>query len=79
MIINFECFLLGRVVIVTSVKGLLPLPFESAYCATKYGLEGFSDSLRLEMQGFGVKVSVVEPCNFGGATAMWNANAVDIA
>lgn len=39
-----------------------------AYCITKYGLEAFSDALRLEMKKFNVKVSLIEPGNFLSAT-----------
>ncbi|XP_041364987.1 D-beta-hydroxybutyrate dehydrogenase, mitochondrial-like [Gigantopelta aegis] len=60
----------GRIVIVTSAQGRLAVPSNSTYAITKYGLECFSDILRLELQGFGVKVVVVEPGNFGGSTGM---------
>ena len=59
----------GRVVIVSSVKGLHSFPANSAYHVTKYGLETMADSLRLEMLKFGVTVSIVEPGNFSTATA----------
>ena len=44
-------------------------PRDSAYHVTKHALETYSDSLRLEMVKFGVKVSVVLPGNYGAATA----------
>ena len=53
---------------VTSVKGRLPVLFSAAYAITKYGGESFSDILRLEINKFGVNVSIVEPCTFGMAT-----------
>ena len=65
-------FTLGRVVIVTSVRGLLSFPANSAYQVTKHGLETMADSLRLEMLKFGVKVSVVEPANYSMATGIQN-------
>ena len=52
----------------SSVRGRIPTIFGSAYNITKYGLEVFSDILRLEMKKFGVTVCVVQPCSFGGAT-----------
>ena len=55
--------------IVTSVKGLYPFPANSAYHATKHGLETMADALRLEMLKFDVKVSVVEPGDFSAVTA----------
>nr|XP_022329706.1 D-beta-hydroxybutyrate dehydrogenase, mitochondrial-like isoform X2 [Crassostrea virginica] len=60
----------GRVVNVTSVKGILSRPTISVYGNTKFGAENFSDCLRLEMRKFGVKVSIVEPGNFGGLTGI---------
>ncbi|NXF41256.1 RDH16 dehydrogenase, partial [Nyctibius bracteatus] len=53
----------GRVVNVASVMGRLSF-FGGGYCISKFGVEAFSDSLRLEMRDFGVKVSVIEPGYF---------------
>lgn len=68
----------GRIVNCTSVKGRLSLPTNTAYNITKYGVETFSDGLRLEMLKFGVKVIVVEPGNFGGATGMLNEKSLKV-
>ncbi|NXM34148.1 RDH16 dehydrogenase, partial [Oxyruncus cristatus] len=53
----------GRVVNVASVMGRVSC-FGGGYCISKFGVEAFSDSLRLEMRNFGVKVSVIEPGYF---------------
>ncbi|NWW76165.1 RDH16 dehydrogenase, partial [Climacteris rufus] len=53
----------GRVVNVASVMGRISF-FGGGYCLSKFGVEAFSDSLRLEMRSFGVKVCVVEPGYF---------------
>ncbi|KAM6189071.1 retinol dehydrogenase 16-like [Sarcoramphus papa] len=53
----------GRVVNVASVMGRVSF-FGGGYCISKFGVEAFSDSLRLEMRSFGVKVSVIEPGYF---------------
>ncbi|XP_065609925.1 retinol dehydrogenase 16-like [Cyrtonyx montezumae] len=53
----------GRVVNVASVMGRLAC-FGGGYCPSKFGVEAFSDSLRLEMRNFGVKVSIIEPGYF---------------
>ncbi|NXH96304.1 RDH16 dehydrogenase, partial [Pachycephala philippinensis] len=53
----------GRVVNVASVMGRVSF-FGGGYCMSKYGVEAFSDSLRLEMRNFGVKVCVIEPGYF---------------
>jgi NAD(P)-dependent dehydrogenase (short-subunit alcohol dehydrogenase family) len=51
----------GRIVNVSSVGGKLTLPGGGYYHATKYAVEAFSDALRYETAGFGVRVIVVEP------------------
>lgn len=63
---------------VTSVRGRCVFPVASAYSMAKYAGEAFSDGLRLEMRKFGVKVVVVEPGNFGGATGMLNEKSVSV-
>ncbi|HEY9053789.1 MAG TPA: SDR family oxidoreductase [Rectinemataceae bacterium] len=51
----------GRIVNISSVGGLLGLPFQSAYSAGKFALEGFSESFRAEVRPFGISVCLVEP------------------
>ena len=53
---------------VTSVQGRFTYPARCAYAVSKYGLETLSDSLRLEMMKFGVKVAIIEPGRYGHAT-----------
>ncbi|XP_040912453.1 dehydrogenase/reductase SDR family member 9 [Toxotes jaculatrix] len=50
----------GRVVNVASVFGRIS-PFGGPYCVSKYGVESFNDSLRLNLAPFGVKVACIEP------------------
>ncbi len=51
----------GAIVHVASLGGIVPMPFEAAYGATKAGLRHLSFSLRAELAGSGVTVSVVTP------------------
>ncbi|MFD0273970.1 SDR family NAD(P)-dependent oxidoreductase [Kitasatospora sp. NPDC127111] len=51
----------GRVITVTSVGGVIGQPFNEAYCAAKFAVEGFMESLAPVAAGVGVHVSVVEP------------------
>ena len=51
----------GRVVNLSSMGGKLVFPGGGAYHATKFAVEAFSDAMRFEVAGFGVKVIVVEP------------------
>lgn len=68
----------GRIVNVTSSKGKIGIPSNSAFCMTKYGQEGFTDVLRMEMKKFGVKVITVEPGNFTSATGMLSKNKLAV-
>jgi NAD(P)-dependent dehydrogenase (short-subunit alcohol dehydrogenase family) len=60
----------GRIVNISSVSGQLAMPFAGAYAASKFGLEGYSDSLRRELMLFRVKVILIEPRAI--ATAIWD-------
>jgi NAD(P)-dependent dehydrogenase (short-subunit alcohol dehydrogenase family) len=51
----------GRLVFVSSLAGLTGVPTHTAYAATKHALFGFADSLRIELTGTGVSVTVVAP------------------
>jgi len=51
----------GRIVVIGSMVGSVPLPYHGAYSAAKAGLAGYLDSLRREVEPRGVSVSLVEP------------------
>ena len=51
----------GRIIQNSSVLGLIALPYRGAYNASKFALEGLYDTLRLELAGTGIHVSLVEP------------------
>jgi short-subunit dehydrogenase len=51
----------GRIVQCSSVLGMVAVPFRGAYCASKFALEAMSDCLRMELQGTGIHVSIIEP------------------
>jgi short-subunit dehydrogenase len=51
----------GRIINVSSIGGLMTLPFFGVYNSTKYAVESLSDGLRLELAPFGIHVSLVEP------------------
>ncbi len=51
----------GTIINVTSIGGLVGLPFNSIYHATKFGLDGLSESLNYELRPFGVRVKIVAP------------------
>jgi short-subunit dehydrogenase len=51
----------GCIVTVSSVAGVLAIPFQASYSATKFALESTMEALRSEVAPFGIKVSLVEP------------------
>lgn len=51
----------GKVVAFSSVNGLLGIPWEGAYTASKHAIEGYLECLRMEVGPFGIEVMVVEP------------------
>lgn len=51
----------GHIINFSSAFGLMGFPLTGAYCASKFAIEGFSESLSYELKPFGVKVSLVEP------------------
>jgi NAD(P)-dependent dehydrogenase (short-subunit alcohol dehydrogenase family) len=51
----------GRIVMNSSVLGYAAFPYRGAYNAVKFALEGLSDTLRMELHGSGIEVSLVEP------------------
>lgn len=51
----------GRIIKNSSVLGLIVLPFRGAYNASKFALEGLTDTLRLELEGTNIHVSLIEP------------------
>jgi NAD(P)-dependent dehydrogenase (short-subunit alcohol dehydrogenase family) len=58
----------GHIIQVSSIGGVNAFPTVGLYHASKWGLEGFSQSLAAEVAGFGIKVTIVEP---GGFATEW--------
>jgi NAD(P)-dependent dehydrogenase (short-subunit alcohol dehydrogenase family) len=63
----------GHIIMVSSVGGLHGTPILSSYSASKHALEGWSESLRLEVSSLGIKVVLIEPGAY--ATDIWTRNA----
>lgn len=65
----------GRIVQNSSVLGLVAFPWRGAYVATKYAIEGLSDTLRLELRDTDIRVILIEP---GPITSKIRENAIPI-
>lgn len=66
----------GLIINMSSVGGLMGLPYQALYSASKYALEGFSESLRMEVAEFGIRVVLVEP---GDVNTAFTANRLHAA
>ena len=51
----------GKIVLYSSINGLLGIPFQSAYTASKHAIEGYAECLAMEVKPFGIQVMLVEP------------------
>jgi len=63
----------GRIIHNSSILGLIALPFRGAYNSSKFALEGLTDTLRLELHGSGIHISMIEP---GPVISRFRANAM---
>jgi NAD(P)-dependent dehydrogenase (short-subunit alcohol dehydrogenase family) len=62
----------GHIIQVSSIGGVNAFPTVGLYHASKWGLEGFSQSLAAEVAGFGIKVTIIEP---GGFATDWGGSS----
>jgi short-subunit dehydrogenase len=51
----------GKILCMSSLVGQVPFPFESIYSASKFGLEGLVQSLKFEVEPFGIRVGIIQP------------------
>ncbi len=61
----------GHIVNISSVAGRVGIPGWSVYCATKWAVVGFSESIRKELIKYNIRVTVIEP---GVVTTEWGEN-----
>jgi NAD(P)-dependent dehydrogenase (short-subunit alcohol dehydrogenase family) len=54
----------GHIINMSSLAGRIALPFQGFYSATKFAIEAYTESLRMEVRPFGIAVSMVEPGDF---------------
>jgi NAD(P)-dependent dehydrogenase (short-subunit alcohol dehydrogenase family) len=53
----------GRIVLISSIGGVLGIPFQAFYSASKFALEGYGEALAYEVAPFGIHVTLIEPGN----------------
>jgi NAD(P)-dependent dehydrogenase (short-subunit alcohol dehydrogenase family) len=53
----------GRIILISSIGGIIGIPFQSFYSASKFALEGYGESLAYEVAPYGIQVTLVEPGN----------------
>jgi NAD(P)-dependent dehydrogenase (short-subunit alcohol dehydrogenase family) len=63
----------GRIVNCSSILGLIAIRWRGAYTATKFAMEGLTDTMRLELRGSGISVTLIEP---GPVTSRIRQNAI---
>ena len=54
----------GKIIALSSIGGLMGLPFQGFYSASKFAIEGYCEALRLETKSLGIKVVVLRPGDF---------------
>ena len=54
----------GKIINISSIGGIIGLPYQGFYSASKFAIEGYSEALAAEVKGFGIKVILVEPGDF---------------
>ncbi|RKT87230.1 NADP-dependent 3-hydroxy acid dehydrogenase YdfG [Saccharopolyspora antimicrobica] len=69
----------GRIVMMSSIFGLFATPGRGYYQATKHALEAISDSLRLEVAPWGIKVAIIEPSPILGSFVPTTVGDLDLA
>ena len=53
----------GRIILMSSIGGIVGIPFQAFYSASKFALEGYGESLAYEVAPFGIRVTLIEPGN----------------
>lgn len=66
----------GQIINLSSIMGLVAVPFQSAYTASKFAIEGFTEALSMETRNYGIKVSMVEPTDHTSGSAKYRSHAV---
>ncbi len=69
----------GKAVLLSSLNGLMPTPFQGAYVAAKHALEGYAGCLMLETRNQGIQVMLVEPGDHSGGSQKYRGRAAAVS
>jgi len=69
----------GKIVLFSSINGLLGIPFQSAYTASKHAIEGYAECLAMEAKPFGIQVMLVEPGDHRSGSDKYRPHAATMA
>ena len=67
----------GKIIALSSIGGLMGLPFQGFYSASKFAIEGYCEALRLETKSFGIQVVVIRPGDFSTGFASSRKKVTD--
>ena len=65
----------GRIVLFSSINGLMGIPFQNAYTASKHAIEGYAEGLQLEVRPFGIQITLVEPGDHRSGSGKYRTHA----
>jgi len=69
----------GLIINFSSIMGLFAIPFQSAYSASKFAIEGFTEALSMETKAFGIKVTLIEPTDHKSGSQKYRPHALHAA
>ena len=69
----------GKIVMYSSINGLMGIPFQNAYTASKHAIEGYAEGLQMEVRPFGIQVTLVEPGDHRGGSDRYRPHAARMA
>lgn len=69
----------GKIVMFSSINGLMGIPFQNAYTASKHAVEGYAEGLQMEVSPFGIQVMLVEPGDHRSGSEKYRAHTAAMA
>ena len=66
----------GRILFFSSINGLMGIPFQSAYTASKHAIEGYAECLQMELAPYGIQIGLIEPGDHQGGSQHTRLHAV---